>query len=317
MRQLKGDQQIEKNIASAAKRHLTGQGTSPLSGRDVMRRVEAEQAKGQLSSQTQKEFNRLMRSSPTRIFEDPKTGITIIVKEIDLRRDEEIYKKFPKLRWSEGKHYKVFVKTKNLNEAIEAPVIHSSDFDGQLSLRIRTAKEDLDLEIGKQKATLIKGYYVEKNGGDEHREKTITLREVKGHQQVARIEAKISNYSPGALTKEVKFAGSFSDGRRFVITCPPEGFFLGLEIYVESGQKLKRLDPLYREIYRDGGTTIIYTEEGSFYFPVPAKLGPPRFIHLDRTESQIQLLSPEEAKSLAQEFKIPLKYYGKLPTLPL
>lgn len=316
MRQLKGDQQIEKNTASAAKRHLTGQGTSPLSGRDVMRRVEAEQAKGQLSSQTQKEFNRLMKSSPTRIFEDPKTGITIIVKEIDLRRDEEIYKKFPELRWLEGKHYKVFVKTKNSNEAIEAPVIHSNDFDGQLSLRIRTAKEDLDLEIGKQKATLIKGYYAEKNGGGEWREKTFTLREVKSHHQVASIEAKISNYSPGALTKEVKFAGSFSDGRRFVITCPPEGFFLGLEIYVESGQKLKRLDSLYREIYRDGGTTIIYTEEGNFYFPVPAK-GPPRFIHLDRTESQIQLFSPEEAKSLAREFKVPLKYHGKLPTLPL
>jgi len=316
MRQLKGDQQIEKNTASAAKRHLTGQGTSPLSGRDVMRRVEAEQAKGQLSSQTQKEFNRLMKSSPARIFEDPKTGITIIVKEIDLRRDEEIYKKFPELRWLEGKHYKVFVKTKNSNEAIEAPVIHSNDFDGQLSLRIRTAKEDLDLEIGKQKATLIKGYYAEKNGGGEWREKTFTLREVKSHHQVASIEAKISNYSPGALTKEVKFAGSFSDGRRFVITCPPEGFFLGLEIYVESGQKLKRLDSLYREIYRDGGTTIIYTEEGNFYFPVPAK-GPPRFIHLDRTESQIQLFSPEEAKSLAREFKVPLKYHGKLPTLPL
>jgi len=301
------NQGLPQNKTDSAKDYLSGQKKSApqLSSRAILQQVEAEQTKGQLTPQTQKDYNALMKSASTRVFEDKSTGTYIILKEINLGKDESVFK--------------VFIRAKGSSEAIEAPIIYSSFFGGEGEFKIRTQSGDIHLELQKDSATLRKFDKIETNDSLDSlkvKEYQKTLSEVKGRQSKARAESATLNYRPGALTMEVHYAGRFPDGRHFFIVGPQDGYYEGWRVYLETEQGMKKLEVLDCHRLRDGGTTEVYTKEGSFYFPAPKKAGEPCFISPDRTETPINLAPRSEFDRLVKKYNIPLYHHGKLPKSP-
>ena len=203
-------------------------------------------------------FDTMIRRFSGKMYSDPNSGYTVVVKDTSLKLDGE-------RQFSPSLINQVFIIKPDSKEAVQVEIRGEGgrsyyDSDGKYVI---TAEIDFSTSDGKARLTTIddKGTLFDTKGNV-----IATLTCVSPEEQ-KNVDAKIT-YKELPEAPQVEYFASLEDGRFVCVTSPRYNYsYEGFRVFLGKPGDMKELEVKQVDRYSDGGTTYISTDRGRLFFP--------------------------------------------------